>query len=281
MAIVSAAAEGAVIANFSAGNTTAAVDGYVGMADTAGAGWATPWGINGSSALWSNSVSATSPLAGGGNYLALSLGRSTSDAVGTVNRRWDTTALDNTKAYTVSFDLRVDSNLNTVGTDSNSRVFVSGDTNAGATGTSTSTTWSIQAYYSSANGVTWGYTNNSGTPTTTGVAVTNDPMRFVVSVNPVNFTYSFAMTNLDTLAVYNSPVAAFRAQSAGAAKLYIGASIDKDSTNAANLFAVDRVSVAVPEPAALMGVCGLAALTLRRRPGSRSVRVSDRERLRA
>ncbi len=267
---VSAAAHASIIANFSGGNTTLAVDGYVGMADGSGSSWATPWGVNGSSAFWSNSVTNASPVAGGDHYLALSLGRGASDTVGTVNRRWDVAALDNTQPYKVTFDLRVDSNLNTNAADSNSRVFALGDTSASASGTSSTTTWSIQAYYSSANGVTWGYTDNSATQTTTGVAVTNDPMRFVVNVDTVNFTYSFTMTNLATLAVYNSPVAEFRSKNTGTAKFYVGASTDKDSSNVATLFSLDSVTVVVPEPAGLMGVCAVAGVMMRRRRAYRS-----------
>lgn len=268
LAALPAIASAAVVANFSDGNTSSAVDGYVGMADAPGAGWAGAWttsGSGGSSAFWANTVTNTSPISGGGNYLALNLGKSTVDIAATAHRLWDSTALDQTQPYTVTFDLRVDSSLRTNTSDSTSRVFVFGDTANSSANTGANNTWTIQAYYSTANGSSWGYTNGTGTQTTTGVAVTTDPMRFVVNVNPVLLQYSFTMTNLNTSAVYSSPTAAFRAGSAGVPRVYLGAAIDKDSSNSGTAFSFDNLAVTVPEPATAMLIGSIPALLLRRR----------------
>lgn len=102
-----------IVADFTAGNTTASVDGYAGKT---GSGWTSAWTAS-TSYTSTNTVANTTQLNGGGNYLHIHQTRVGSQD-GSTRRKFDsrvasgatsTTAIG---AYQITFDFRVDTPAN-------------------------------------------------------------------------------------------------------------------------------------------------------------------------
>ena len=94
-----------VSAEFTDGNSTSAVDGYVG---TAGAGWKVPWALVSKDAVATVTVEEQTPLkAGAGKYLSLKASTSggVSFAGGSVNRNY-TDGIDPTQPVKYTFLIR-------------------------------------------------------------------------------------------------------------------------------------------------------------------------------
>lgn len=263
----------APIANFTDGNTNAAIDGYLGML---GGGWNGAWGTNTASAgVFTNTVTNASPLNGGGNYLSASLGGTTTSAnTGTINRQWDTSVIPLTAPYKLTFNYRVDAGYGPTNNpaDTNTKYFISGDSAANATGLGSNNTWQIQGGYTTAAGVAWFYQNDTVVTAvpTSGAAGTFVPLvvgttyTFAVTVNPVAFTYSFMLT--DGINSFASGTLGFRNDVAGQNKVFFGATRDVDHVGSL-AYSIDSIALtAVPEPATLgLAIVAAGGLLGRRR----------------
>ena len=118
MALVPSADAATIVADFTDGNTTAAVDGYEGQADP-GVSWATPWslftqgGIAPNVITRSATVNNTSPLNGNGNYLSVSYEYTTLGGVPSLSnagarRQFDNAVVNTEEDYTLTFLFRID-----------------------------------------------------------------------------------------------------------------------------------------------------------------------------
>jgi len=83
MVVTSVSAKAVTVADFTGGNSSAIVDAFQGIA---GSGWQGGWVMNQTNATSTGTVSNTSPLNGGGNYLAMT---STTSGTGASATGWN------------------------------------------------------------------------------------------------------------------------------------------------------------------------------------------------
>lgn len=136
------ATDAQIVANFSDGNSTSAVDAWTGRA---GNGWASAWssGANKNASL-SAGVVSTMPLQDGGNYLSVAVTNSvtTGESMqsGIIGRRYEAApGIDLNSAHTISFEFRLDSDASTF-----DRVYFSGAQKSMLNLTDAGTTWLIR-----------------------------------------------------------------------------------------------------------------------------------------
>lgn len=229
-------------ANFDGGNSSSIVDAYPG---TAGTGWLGPWTCSGGSISFSNSVLNASPLGGGGNYLDANLTVTATASgwyPGTIGRKFDTTIVSSTSAYSVAFLVRLDTAM-AIQSDA---LNIMGDTASGWVGGSGPTnSFYINGYYNFGS-PTWrvqdGDTNGGvDNIIDTGVALTVGTVySFVVDVDPVNQSYIVSI--YDGVTLYTSPPLGLRcAAFDGGNSLYVYAAV-RDTTHAMG-FSLDSVSI--------------------------------------
>ena len=248
-----AASAAPIVADFDGGNSTIVVDAYTG---TAGNGWAGAWATttSGGTATFTNTVTNTDPLSGGGNYLDASFAYTGGSGTGqgTVYRRIDTGVQDPTAPLQYSFDYRIDANV--VASDDRLRIF---GRQGASTGTDSSITWSIYAQ-SNAGTPTWFVTNGdglggSGTQINTGVAATTGTVfHFVVTTDPANKQWTVSITGGDS--PYTSGTLGFRANSTSAGNTFLLGVVD-NAGGGSPAFSFDNLQI-VPEPAAWMLILG-------------------------
>jgi len=251
-----------VIADFDGGNSNTAVDGYKGAA---GDGWKGAWSIGGTRvAASSATVTTTSPVNGGGNYLSATIKTASETGSGNqqgfVQRQLDPTFLDLSQPITISFDLRIDT---APGANQVYSIFGSTDGNKG---TGPGNTWTLSGGNTSAG---WSFGSEaSNIAVTAGVTYS-----FTLQLDPTTHTFVGSVT--DGTDSYTSSALAFRNSTSTDIGQYInwGARLNTGGTTTTSLsFALDNIAISsIPEPstcALLAGVCGLAlglASTLRRR----------------
>ncbi len=216
---------GQITANFNDGDTATAVDGYVGMA---GGGWFGPWvATKSGTGSFSNTVTISNPLAGGGNRLSVNLvsGTANSGYPGTVGRKFDATAVDGAQPYTIRYKIRWDSAYNPL--DS---LILFGDVGTGyAWGTGSNNTWVINTYDNGGNPV-WRVNNGNGAGGSTAVNTTmpvavGTVYTMTVKVNPVSKSWTVLID--DGTNQYQSGTLGFRnAATSGAGNtFYLGGSV--------------------------------------------------------
>jgi hypothetical protein len=258
IAFLTASAPAATInADFTAGNTTTSVDGYTGMA---GNGWLGAWTAtvpSGGTTTFSNTVSSTTPLSAGGNYLSANLNVASGAAAGgysgTVARKFDTTVVSNSAAYSLTFKVRLDTSM----ANESDALNIFGDIGTGyVTTTGGNNTWLIAGYYNSGTPVWTFYDGNrAGTSTrvVTDIALTKGLVyTFVVNVDPVNKNWTVAIDN--GTYVYQSNTLGFRnaATSTSGNTVYFGGEV-RNTTSTLG-YSVDAVALAP-------GVGGLPGVT--------------------
>ncbi len=188
-------AQGAIYADFDAGNTTAEVDGWRGKA---GDGWAEAW----REYTWFNTTlsgnvvqdgdAGYSPLtADSGNYLFMTSKSTDSSARDTqIRREYENhghVSLD--AAHTVNYLFRFDSGLSDL-----DRVVLFDSNTHTASPTTTS------AYYIRSHAGNWKYypSEGGGSLTDSGVAIyEGDAYQFSIGLDPTTKTWDLSITNLD------------------------------------------------------------------------------------
>lgn len=237
-----AARAAAVVADFTDGNTSSAVDGYVGKA---GNGWGGAW-LNpgsGSFATSSATVTSTSPLKpGSGNYLSVSASSNsgTTPAM-SINRQY--TGVSLTSETEFSFLFRGAS-----GSSSDYR-FAMFDSSASNTATSSNNSWAVVA-----TGGVWQMYNGTS-QVSTGLAFSlGVTYEIKIVANPAASSYTLKINDASGANLYTSGTLAFRN---GASTLggYLSYSIaDTSSASASNFgYSIDSVNIAtVPEPGSMM-----------------------------
>lgn len=231
---------GAVVADFSGGNGSTLPDQYVGAT---GAGWSSAWSAG--SAI-SGSVTNTSPLSGGGNYLSVGL-TSTPGSVTYLNRTWSNTDVSYTGNVALSWTFRLDSSLTSFDSQSDVIHFYDG-LGAGAsfmvsgfgasTGSAVGQTWAF--YNGSRDGASW----NGGNYVNTGIAIIPDTVyTFSIALDPS--TRSWVGTVSNGTASFTSSALGFRTSAYSASGTFTMGMQEEISSN--NLTAsLDSLSI-VPE----------------------------------
>jgi len=259
--LVPSAALGGVSADFDDGNTSAAADGYPGMA---GGGWAGAWSAPTDGASWTTgpTVTSTTPLSpGGGNYLTATLTESSGNRQATVARQFDNGAVSYAAPHKVRFQFRPE-DLNGF-THNDDRFFLFDRTSPRA-GTDASVSWMILAAGDTRGDTNWNagewfvfdghkngggfYVNqyvNSGIPLSAGttydmeVTVYPDAKEWDVTISDGSSTWS--QTDLG-----------FRINSAQAGgTLNFGGRANDQSPDDTRSFSLDAVEVAPFEPASI------------------------------
>lgn len=249
--------------------TSAAGAGDAGTG-AAGNGWLNGWRSASSLTAPTVNIVNTSPLSGGGNYLAATLTANTTTTLDSiaVGRAYDVTGggLASAGTFLVNFDFRSDA------IDGSTMKFDLFESSFRATAsTNTGASYSFRTE----NGV-WKYFNGAAL-VSTGLAFTSGTTySFNISINPATFTYSFTISNGSTPVSISN--AAFRAAnfntdatagSAGGRWVEFSAAEISDVAGQAASFSVDNISVStIPEPASaalLLGLGGLGLSAMRRR----------------
>ncbi len=257
-------AQAQIDANFTGGNSTEVVDAWRGMA---GDGWGGAWGSAVQSSrggALSASVVSSSPLEpSGGDYLGVSITSATELIYGQVNRQYTSYGeVDRSKAHSVSFLFRLDSELGSF-----NRMFffdsgAAGTTNAESAGT----TWIVRVLSSGAVQLYDG----AAAFQPAGVSLTQgEVFKMTINISPeaiaADSSYTVQIDNLTTPgAGYTSEALAFYtpATSVGG---YLSFSSRVDAGNETR-FSLDSIHV-IPEPSsfALVGVAAFLALAPRLR----------------
>ena len=262
-----------VVANFTDGTGTTLSDQYTGVA---GNGWSTAWAFGGTAG--SAAVTSTTPLAGGGNYLAYTNGNGGAATDIALVRQWSSTNIPDTAAYRVSFNVRLDdiSNWNASGD-----YFTVSASNVTGNSPSGSSSFLIRAYGATtgnANALKWAFYNgnkdSAGIDTTrfsssTMSVVQGTTYQFTIDVNPLNGTYGATIddgTNSVTATALGFRSGTFTGRN------YLNFNSAKSALTDTFGYSLDTVAISVspiPEPstyAALagLGVLGLAAMRRRR-----------------
>lgn len=275
--LASPLAHAQVVADFTGGNGTASVDQYQGIA---GDGWLNAWGVNTTGTSGGTSfvptVTNTSPLNGGGNYLSTTLTAGSGSSKGTVQRIVDGTSFDLASPYTVSFDIRLDTAFTTFTADTD-YLQIFDRINPDSSDFGGNGAWLIRAAGASVNTITarnWMYYNggknaagyNPANFVDSGVAlVPGTVYSFLIAVDPVNLEYTVSING--GLA---SAAMGFRNNTAAnLGGLMFGG--QTSGTGETITFSVDNIAV-VPEPSvtALGIVAGVAVLTVLRRRKNRA-----------
>ncbi len=240
-----------ITANFNDGNGTDSVDQFQGIA---GEGWATPWATNTNGAstgtILDGFVDNIDPLNGGGNYLSSTLIAGTGVGKGVQQRAVDVSSLDILSPYTVSFDIRLDSSMDTFtsATDYLQAFDRPFDSDFGANGD-----WLIRATGASVNGIAahnWMFYNggqnggafNNANFVDSGVElVAGMVYHFVVDVDPLDLQYTVSINGGEA----SAPMG-FRTNVSGVSgNLNFGGQLS--DAGEAMIYSIDTVAV-IPEP---------------------------------
>ncbi|MDB5294601.1 MAG: hypothetical protein JWO31_584 [Phycisphaerales bacterium] len=291
--VLAPAAGGATVATFDGGNDTTnggtatpAPDTFRG---TAGGGWQAAWTTAGTIA---GSVTNTTPVDGGGNYLVATSAGTTAAATGAWSRKYGGAtdpAVSLGARHTISWTMRIDesaASLTSNFTNGADRYQAFGDATALST-TATSNEWLVGAFGADPATSTpgfvakrWEFYNASATTNAftsgalvdSGIALTSGATyRFTITTDPATKTYVGSVTDLaNPGATFTSGTLNWRTASTNTTGLAGGVLEFGNSGNAAGetrAFSLDGVQV-VPEPAAaglLAGAVGIAAAGRRRR----------------
>lgn len=276
LAFLSSTANGQVVADFSGGNSSEVVDGYVGMA---GNGWSGPW-VEHRNQTSNNplditaGVQSTNPLvAGSGNYLHVDIdgpAGAGASREANVSRAYGSFGdFDTTRPHTVSFLLRYDHLSGSWNENANSLFIMDG---AGNIPTST-TTWAVSAFGSGLTSLQW--TFSSGAGFSNGVPQTSEEhprvlsdvflvvgsvYSFELEVNPGQQQYRVWVENLDFDFIDDPGSASFMSDwlpftadvSEVAGKIVLGLRRSSDGTS--TMLSFDQLQI-IPEPR----VYGIAA----------------------
>jgi MYXO-CTERM domain-containing protein len=289
------AARADIIANFTGGNDTTNGGAAAPAPDTfkgiAGAGWASPWSLNNPAGIAvTNTVANTTPVNGGGNYLAVT--ETGANAAAEVRQYTDVAGdVRLTQKHTVSWDFRIDESATSLTNNfngGNDRYQFFENPASGST-TATTNNWIVAAFGANPSAGTAGFvakhweaynaspTDNAftaGSLVDSGIAIASGvTYHFDVTTDPASKTYtlhltssageSFTSASLNWRNFKDNPTAA-----GGFLQFGSGA----DASGEARSFALDSVTItAVPEPAAA-GLLALFALPLVRRRRRRNAR---------
>lgn len=259
-----------IFADFNDGNTTSEVDGWTGMA---GDGWATAWGSALQNAgTFTGEVSNSNPLAGGGNYLQLSIDNGSSLNWSQFHRQYEnfgSIALN--QPHEVSFLLRQD----TIG-HNRARLFDSDEFHRNPR--ANRARWILDSAGDEWTFEYWDPVAGANASIDTGVvfgdAVVGDVFEFRIQYDPSTSTYVGFVQNLDYQANVTPGIASFTTGSlrfldelaSPAGYLNFNTRVTAD---AEFQLSFDRLHI-IPEPgtfslAALGMAFGLRFLTRRRR----------------
>jgi hypothetical protein len=247
--------------NFSGGNGTDAVDQYTGIA---GSGWKTPWTTAAGSAMsgYSGTVTNTTPLAGGGDYLQMSMTLGATSAGNQwmrLSRQIDNAAINLSSAVMISFTLRPDSLVS----NANETFTIFGGT-AATNNTGAGDTWKITG-----DGGGWGVYNGNTLVNLGRLGPANlqdTTYKFTIYSDPTTKSYVVTIDNLTNGQTITSSTLGWRT-TAGVENSYINFVAQAGSVGTFG-YSLDNVIVAVPEPGtvALLALAGGAvALRLIRR----------------
>lgn len=254
LTLLSSPARATIIADFTAGNTSSAVDGYVGMA---GDGWSGAWQTKTTNTtINSASVTNTSPLTPtSGNYLAIQTSNAANagNPAMAVNRQYGAAGggVSLTSPTTFSFLFRPDT-----GSSADYRYYIF-DASAASASTGSICTWTIAAiggYWQVLNG------NRAGGITstiTTPVALTlGTTYGFTVVTDPLTQTWGITISDVNGTALYTNSSLGFRSSATSlGGYLAFGVADSTPATASSFGYSVDSIAI-VPEP----GVASLAAL---------------------
>jgi len=191
-----------VAAHFNDGQTTTEVDGFTG---TAGNGWNDAWSTRKDRATLATAVkdgvSGTELHAGTGNYLEMTttigtLGTYTY-GIGGVARdytRINEDGIDWTKDHTIQFSVRIDEDLDSLGTtftgeNDKYQIFDCGYSRGGISG---ETIWG--AFFDATNRY-WSFVDGSGTAVSTIQAIYQGVYDFTIDINADEHTYDVILTD--------------------------------------------------------------------------------------
>ncbi len=237
-----------IVADFNDGNNTTTADGYTGAAL---GGWTHPWATTDlTNMTLTGTVTNTTPLNGGGNYLSLT---STATAAGQsyLYRSFATSGADSVSVtqplqYTWDFSAASFNSATTY------NFFDLTGTSAGGTGGNE--TWIIQILGTE---IAYGAGNGSGgvSDVNTGLTATaNDVYQFTVTSNPTNDTYTLTIHDLTSGSVYTSPTAVdyrYDATDTDGSILEYGTVTSAAVTDDWSLDSISISALAVPEPSSL------------------------------
>lgn len=251
----------AVIADFTDGNTTSAVDGYAGKA---GGGWTGAWNNPTSNITYAATVTNTSPLkAGSGNYLSITASSpgSVANSQASVNRQYSS-GISLTQEVKFEFLFRAD----VISSQTRYTIF---DAPASQPATGANMTWEVAL-----NGSTWYlYSGNGaggGSEISTGLTATaGTTYAFTILANPTAKTFTVSIANTLGTVLYTSGTTTFRSSAASLGGYLTFSTVDSDPSSPTSLASsIDGISITqVPEPGtvALLGLGGAAFLWMRRR----------------
>ncbi|MFZ4775118.1 MAG: PEP-CTERM sorting domain-containing protein [Terrimicrobiaceae bacterium] len=254
-----------IVADFADGNTSAAVDGYVGKA---GSGWGGAWVSKTTNmTIDSAAVTNSTPLkTGADNYLAVSTSAAAlaTTPVMTINRQYGAAGggVTLTGPTQFTFLFRPDT-----GSSIDYR-YVIYDAAASQSGTSSNCSWIIAAqsgFWRVVNG------NKAGGVTSeiiTSAAVTlGTAYEFTVDTNPATQTWGVTIANTGGSVLYSNNSLGFRTISTSLGG-YLAFGVSDTATASASTFGYSFDSIAiVPEPSsiALVSLSVLGLLVLRKR----------------
>ncbi|EIQ01195.1 hypothetical protein OpiT1DRAFT_05764 [Opitutaceae bacterium TAV1] len=216
---------------------------------TAANGWSSPWvETKGDGVALSATIKNTAPLAGNGNYLAVSLSATSANSA-TVNRAITeaSSGINTAAAYQITFDFRLDQDFT-----ANQQVFLYAAPGSSSV-TSASVSWSIVG--DTTNGWRLNNGNKNGSviaQVKTNVAVTTGVIySFTIDVDPSTRTWSASITS--SAGDYTNTGDAFGFRTAAdtmtSPKLSFGGT-PGNATDATLNFSIDSVNITqVPEPA--------------------------------
>ncbi len=256
LTLVTSPASAAIIADFTAGNTSSAVDGYVGMA---GNGWSGAWLTKTTNTTISSaSVANTSPLTPtSGNYLAIQTSNAANagNPAMSVDRQYGAAGggVSLTSPTTFSFLFRPD-----IGSSADYRYYIF-DASAASASTGPICTWTIAAiggFWQVLNG---DRTGGIASTITTPVAVTlGTTYGFTVTADPLTQTWGVTISDANGSSLYTKNSLGFRSTATSlGGYLAFGVADSNASTASSFGYSVDSIAI-VPEP----GVASLAALGL-------------------
>ena len=261
-----------IVANFTGGTGTTVVDAYAG---TAGNGWLAGWGSTFSAA----SLSTTSPLNGGGNYVS-TLSAAGTSADNLLFRQLNaSTAAANGVSLSAPVRLKFDFRLDTSALAAGEFVTINMGGNSSPF-SSTNTAFAIRAYGSNTGNATagkWSFYNGT---TTTNTASDNNWVSSsmdLVSGRVYSFTVditpnasaaansgqigTYTVSIFDGTSTVSSTALNWRSNTATTVPTILNFHAKDNSATTSVGFSVDSISLAaVPEPASFAALSGLAIL---------------------
>ena len=248
-----------LVADFTDGTSTTAVDGYTGAA---GNGWVGAWVVTPGNATSSTfAISNTSPLAaGGGNYLTASItsGGTNSASTGRRYAASSGSSISTSDSVSYSFNFRADTT-----TGGSSYRFADMD-NAYSAGSGPAQTW---AFSIDNGGLNLANGDGVGGKTTVGAGVSllaNTTYTFNITANTAAKTWTLQLLSASGSVLYTSGTLGFRASYAGLGGIFVYSTADNDTTSSDFSSSIDSLRItslsSIPEPSTVAILIGGAVL---------------------